>query len=74
MHHYRIRLARLSADRALLQQAIADMHNEAIESRNPAALALAQRLSEERSASSELPFELDPWLEVTEPSTPEVPH
>jgi serine/threonine protein kinase len=71
MHHYRIRLARLTGDQVSLQEALADMQHEAVLSRNPAAVALAQRLSEERSAYSEHPFEIDPWLEVTEPSTPE---
>jgi tetratricopeptide (TPR) repeat protein len=55
MHHYRARLARLIGDQQAVQAALADMLDVAATSGNPAAQALAQRLSEERGAHSELP-------------------
>jgi tetratricopeptide (TPR) repeat protein len=57
MHHYRARLARLLGDPESVQSALADMREAAAASGNPAVHALAQRLSEERPAPSELP----PW-------------
>jgi hypothetical protein len=59
MHHYRLALARLMGDDEMLQMAHADMFKTAEESGNPAALALAQRLSEDRRAESKLPPVLD---------------
>jgi hypothetical protein len=59
MHHYRMQLARLTGDREALQTALADMRLAASESNNPTVHALAQRLSEERGAHSEAPFDLD---------------
>lgn len=60
MHHYRARLARLTGDPQAVQVALTDMLDAAAASGNPAVHALAQRLSEERGARSELPpFEAD---------------
>ena len=55
MHHYRARLARLTGDQQAVQVALADMLAAAAASGNPAVHALAQRLSEDRGAHSELP-------------------
>jgi hypothetical protein len=59
MHHYRVALARLTGDRDALQAALQDMHETAVASGNPATLALAQRLSDERPSSFELPAVTD---------------
>ncbi|HTU61479.1 MAG TPA: hypothetical protein VMF89_23650, partial [Polyangiales bacterium] len=51
--NYRVRLARLLGDPAALQAALLDLRDTAARSRNPAAIALAHRLIEERQPISE---------------------
>jgi tetratricopeptide (TPR) repeat protein len=55
MHHYRVRLARLMGDQQAVKVALSEMLDAASISGNPAVHTLAQRLSEERGAPSELP-------------------
>jgi tetratricopeptide (TPR) repeat protein len=58
-HAYRVRAARLAGDREATQAALEDMRQTAAESGNPAAVELAQRLSEDRRAHSKPPSEQD---------------
>jgi hypothetical protein len=51
-HHYRVRLARISGEAETLQSALADMRQTALDSGSPAAVELAQRLSEDRRSYS----------------------
>lgn len=48
-HEYRVKVARLRGDRAAQQQALAELNAAALSCHNPGIVALAHRLSQERS-------------------------
>ncbi|HKP61630.1 MAG TPA: protein kinase [Polyangiales bacterium] len=65
-HHHRVRVARIGGDPEALQVALADMRQTAVDSANPAAVELAERLSEDRRSYSPSEQEQDAWWTGTE--------